>query len=777
MPYDSNLYATIAAARAARIAARTPPRPRTLRSGLESILASARDNRRTYRVARRSGAPAYIQPSFNSAFLSEGSGITAVFSGTVANIADGTTVGYTISGVSVDDISLASLTGTLTITNGAYSFGFTALDESVVEGVETATVTLDAADSLGNSTSSRSASIVLLEAGQYYYPLTGTATEAAAPQGDIRLTAGYTFVPNFGIITTAPITSLKEAWSNANGNVAIDPDIGLWDVSSVTTMQDMFFDREDINLTNTGIQNWDTSSVTSFERAFYNVSKNSERIPAIGSWDVSSATDMSEMFAGCSYFNQDISSWDVSSVTGMGSMFVYAASFNQNISSWDVSSVTNMRKMFSIARAFNQPINSWNVSSVTNMREMFNAAVAFNQDLNSWDVSSVADMSEMFAYTDVFNGNISSWNTSSVISMHEMFFNSRVFNQDIGGWDVSNVIDMYRMFRGYNGSSVFNQDISSWNTGSVEIMAEMFNGASSFNQDIGSWDTSSVSNTTTPSNNYVFDGGGQYWNVGMGRMFADATVFNQDLSGWNVLNVPTGSLTNFASGSLLTYENLPVWGTDGTPVTPVPSGYAAKAYKYPLSNTASDPTTTAWRNNVSAETGLPFAPAGYTFYPNEGIGADAPITSLVTMFHANSTFNDPDIVLWDVSTVTDMRNAFSSSSFNQDISGWDVSSVTSMSVMFSNNSVFNQNISGWDVSNVTVMTGMFHATSSFNQDISSWDVSSVTDMVNMFNSATSFDQDLSGWNVLNIPSEPTVFADGATLFTTAEHPVWGTDGT
>jgi len=56
-------------------------------------------------------------------------------------------------------------------------------------------------------------------------------------------------------------------------------------------------------------------------------------------------------------------------------------------------------------------------------------------------------------------------------------------------------------------------------------------------------------------------------------------------------------------------------------------------------------------------------------------------------------------------------------------------------------------------------------------------VSSVTDMVNMFNSATSFDQDLSGWNVLNIPSEPTVFADGATLFTTAEHPVWGTDGT
>ena len=745
MPYDSNLFATIAAARAARIAARTPPRPRSLRSGLESILASARDNRRTYRIARRSGAPAYIQPSFNSAFLSEGSGITAVFSGTVANIADGTTVGYTISGVSVDDISLASLTGTLTITNGAYSFGFTALDESVVEGVETATVTLDAADSLGNSTSSRSASIVLLEAGQYYYPLTGTATEAAAPQGDIRLTAGYTFVPNFGIITTAPITSLKEAWSSAYGNIAIDPDIGLWDVSSVTTMQDMFFERNNINLTNTGIQNWDTSSVTSFERAFYKVSydySNSARIPAIGSWDVSSATDMSEMFFLCRYFNQDISSWDV-------------------------SSVTNMDQMFYTCREFNQDLNSWNVSSVTNMHWMFKSARSFNQDLNSWDVSSVTNMEQMFAYANDFNGNISSWNVSNVTAMDGMFTNLTTFNQDISSWDVSSVTNMYQMFK---SASAFNQDIGSWDVSSVETMAGMFQGAASFNQDIGSWDTSSIYNQELPAHILYLS------ETDMRDMFNGAAAFNQDLSGWNVTNVPASREADFKAGSLLTNENLPVWGTDGTPVTPVPSGYAAKAYKYPLSNTATDPTTPAWRNNVSSETGLPFAPAGYTFYPNEGIGADAPITSLVTMFHGNSTFNDPDISSWDVSTVTDMRNAFSSSSFNQDISCWDVSSVTSMSVMFSN-SVFNQDISGWDVSSVTTMVGMFHATSSFNQDISSWDVSSVTDMVNMFNSATSFDQDLSGWNVLNIPSEPTVFADGATLFTTAEHPVWGTDGT
>jgi hypothetical protein len=44
----------------------------------------------------------------------------------------------------------------------------------------------------------------------------------------------------------------------------------------------------------------------------------------------------------------------------------------------------------------------------------------------------------------------------------------------------------------------------------------------------------------------------------------------------------------------------------------------------------------------------------------------------------------------------------------------------------------------------------------------------------MFNDASSFNQDLTGWCVGNIGSEPTNFATGATNFSTADYPVWGT---
>jgi hypothetical protein len=72
-------------------------------------------------------------------------------------------------------------------------------------------------------------------------------------------------------------------------------------------------------------------------------------------------------------------------------------------------------------------------------------------------------------------------------------------------------------------------------------------------------------------------------------------------------------------------------------------------FYYPLTNTAFDPTTNTWRDF--------YAPPGYIFVPNDGIYTESPITSMQLMFDS-STINDPDIVLWDVSTVTDMNNAF-----------------------------------------------------------------------------------------------------------------------
>jgi len=299
----------------------------------------------------------------------------------------------------------------------------------------------------------------------------------------------------------------------------------------------------------------------------------------------------------------------------------------------------------------------------------------------------------------------------------------------------------------------------------------------------------------------------------MVNMFKDAIAFDQDLSSWNVLNIPSEPV-GFATGAtLFTSEEHPVWG----------SAYAGKAYKYPAPLAADPIQYIHW-------IGM-HRPSGWTFYPNEGWGADAPLTNATQMFRAaftnsnapieietwdvstvtdmGSMFNestafDRDLSGWDVSNVTNMQSMFAISAFNQDISGWDLSSVTTTNSMFEYNTTFNQPLNSWNMSNVTNLNGMFRgassfnqniggwntsavtsvsslfeSASSFNQDISAWDVSSVNSwaMTNMFKNAIAFDQDLSGWNVLNIASEPGGFATGATLFTTAEHPVWGTDGT
>ena len=149
------------------------------------------------------------------------------------------------------------------------------------------------------------------------------------------------------------------------------------------------------------------------------------------------------------------------------------------------------------------------------------------------------------------------------------------------------------------------------------------------------------------------------------------------------------------------------------------------------------------------------------------------VTDMKEAFYGESSFND-DISSWDVSSVTDMYGMFYEAyDFDQDISSWEVSSVTDMSWMFADAESFNGDISSWDVSSVTTMYSMFYDAYAFDQDISSWDVSSVTTMNYMLYFAESFNQDLSGWCVTTIGSKPTGFDTAADAWV-LDRPVWGT---
>ena len=375
--------------------------------------------------------------------------------------------------------------------------------------------------------------------------------------------------------------------------------------------------------------------------------------------------------------------------------------------------------------------------------------------------------------TTAFNQPIGTWNTGSVTNMAGIFQNAS-FNQPIGTWNVSNVTDMANMFQ---NAATFDQDISSWNTSNVTDMSNMFNGASTFNQDLSNWPVENasvaLSDPTPPAN------------------------FDLNATNWTLPN------------------SRPIWGA--------PTPFIWRNHTYAMTS-LTDPTSVEW---TSAQ-----KPAGYTYYPGEGIGADQPITNMDNMFKGVTTFNDDisswdttsvttmskmfyqayafnqPIGSWDVSNVTNMTNMFYQAyAFNQDISSWNVSSVTNMYQMFffanvfNNGGVpltwtagtgtanvtdmggmfrgaasFNQDISSWNVSNVTDMSYMFYSADAFNQNISSWDVSSVTDMEYMFYSADVFDQDISSWNVSNVTNMTQMFYN-ANVFNNGGVPLTWTAGT
>ena len=364
-------------------------------------------------------------------------------------------------------------------------------------------------------------------------------------------------------------------------------------------------------------------------------------------------------------------------------------------------------------------------SGITDLSGLFYEESSFNDDISSWDVSSVTDMQYLFEEAFTFNQDLSYWNVSNVVNMRGMFYDAASFNEDISGWDVSKVTNMTEMFW---GARQFNQNIGNWDVSAVISMLLMFYDARTFNQDIGNWD---VSNVTSMQN-----------------MFQFATLFNQNLSGWCVDGI-SSLPTNFAAGSALTPENLPVWGTcPNTNFSLAANGITILCPDAAVGETGEVNGIMYTKRTRDQIIAFPYiAPTACT----------SGITDMSEMFRYVAGFNE-DISTWDVSNVTDMGYMFySANSFNMDIRNWDVSNVTDMGSMFGGATAFNRIISGWDVSNVTDMGFMFGGASAFNREINGWNVSNVVTMQGMFAGATSFNGIIRDWDVSNVMNMAEMF--------------------
>jgi surface protein len=137
------------------------------------------------------------------------------------------------------------------------------------------------------------------------------------------------------------------------------------------------------------------------------------------------------------------------------------------------------------------------------------------------------------------------------------------------------------------------------------------------------------------------------------------------------------------------------------------------------------------------------------------------LTSANCMFGSveTETFTSTNFFDSASQTITDMKDMFLNSDFNQDISNWNTSNVTTMERMFFRAKNFNQSINNWNTSNLIKMDTMFYRADTFNQPLNNWNTSKVTNMEEAFMLAIAFNQPLNNWDVSNVTNMGSMFSD------------------
>ena len=187
--------------------------------------------------------------------------------------------------------------------------------------------------------------------------------------------------------------------------------------------------------------------------------------------------------------------------------------------------------------------------------------------------------------------------------------------------------------------------------------------------------------------------------------------------------VPFTAVTTGSSLAMMAPENTVKLFVDGVEIVPTGTGWSS--YYTALSSEGMTVTVVpvtpstplgdfTFDNGISAVTnwGEGFKPNATIRFGGDLVGvpdhAPPGLKSLNSLFNGSPAFNDPNVVNWDMSGITNTGYMFYDAvAFNQPIGNWKFDSVTNMDGMFYGTTAFNQDLTGWCVTNITVTPSDF----------------------------------------------------------------------
>lgn len=168
-------------------------------------------------------------------------------------------------------------------------------------------------------------------------PGTSNSQQVTLP---LEATGNYNFIVNWGDGNEDTITAYDDAavthTYSSSGNYVID---------IVGEIQGWFFNNTGDCQKLEAVSKWGQLRPGNSGSQFYGC-VNMIVDAAAGRLNIAySTTNMTNMFRGCTAFDQDLSTWDTSAVTDMSYMFYDCAAFDQDLANWDVEALTAATSM------------------------------------------------------------------------------------------------------------------------------------------------------------------------------------------------------------------------------------------------------------------------------------------------------------------------------------------------------------------------------------------------------------------------------------------------